>query len=206
MAHYLPLRLALAGLATVLVVGCEQSPQSPSTASAVPPANRADPAPTGSAAASFTAAGANGHTISIMDACDSDSFNAALGADTCTRNGGVRFDDFIKLLTAHHSVGAWHFTPAQAHLAVGDVLQALNRGGETHTFTEVEEFGGGIVPQLNELSGNTTVAPECVAMKADAMIPPGGHSEAETENEEGVEKYQCCIHPWMRLELHVSKH
>ena len=77
---------------------------------------------------------------------------------------------------------------------------------QTHTFTEVEDFGGGIVPQLNERSGNTTVAPECAALEPDAMIPPGRHSEAETEEEEGVERYQCCIHPWMRLELHVSKH
>jgi plastocyanin len=169
----------------------------------MPSANGPAAAATGSAAASSTA-GANGHTVSIMDSCDPDSFNAALGAGSCTRNGGVRFEDFIGLLTAHQSVGAWHFAPAQAHLAVGDVLQAVNRGGETHTFTEVEEFGGGIVPRLNELSGNTTVAPECAALKPDALIPPRGHSEAETEEEEGVEKYQCCIHPWMRLEVHVK--
>jgi plastocyanin len=204
MVHHLPLRLVLAGLATALVFGCDQPRKSPTTASVIPSADRDDPAATGSAVVSSTAA--NAHTISITDACDSDSFNAALGDGTCTRNGGVRFDDFIELLTAHQSVGAWHFTPAQAHLAVGDVLQAVNRGGETHTFTEVEEFGGGIVKQLNELSGNTTIAPECAALAPDAMIRPGGRSEAETEKEEGVEKYQCCIHPWMRLELHVSKH
>jgi plastocyanin len=205
MVHHLPLRLVLAGLATALVAGCDLSPKSPATPSVMPSANRPDAAATGSAVSSATA-GAHGHTITIKDACDPDSFNAALGAGACTRNGGVRFDDFIKLLTAHQSVGAWHFTPTQAHLAVGDVLQAVNSGGETHTFTEVEAFGGGIVPQLNELSGNTTVAPECAALKSDAKIPPGGHSEAEIEKEEGVEKYQCCIHPWMRLELHVSKH
>jgi len=205
MVHHLPLRLVLAGLATALVCGCDQSAKSPTTASMMPSANRPDTAATRPTVTSSTA-GVNGQTISIMDACDPDSFNATLGAGACTRNGGVRFDDFIKLLTAHQSVGAWHFTPAQAHLAVGDVLQAVNRGGETHTFTEVEDFGGGIVPRLNELSGNTTVAPECAALEPDAMIPPGRHSEAETEEEEGVERYQCCIHPWMRLELHISKH
>jgi len=26
------------------------------------------------------------------------------------------------------------------------------------------------------------------------------------EDEEGVEKYQCCIHPWMRAEVHIGKH
>jgi plastocyanin len=202
----LPFRLVYAGLATALVVGCDQSHPSPTTPSATPTAMGTDGGATGSAVASPAAAGANGHTVGMMDACEPTSFNAAVGAGTCTRNGGVRFDDFIRLLTAHQSVGAWHFTPAQAHLAVGDVLLAVNRGGETHTFTEVEEFGGGIIPQLNALSGNTTVAPECAALGPDAMIAPGGHSEAETEQEEGLEKYQCCIHPWMRLELHVGHH
>jgi hypothetical protein len=88
-------------------------------------------------------------------------------------------------------VGAWHITPPQTQVAVGDVLMAVNHGGEGHTFTEVEEFGGGIVPDLNQRMGLTTVAPEC---NAAAIIPPGG-SSSETEEEEGVEKYQCCIPP-----------
>ena len=84
---------------------------------------------------------------------------------------------------------------------VGDVLLAVNNGGEAHTFTEVEEFGGGIVPMLNDLSGLTTVAPEC---NQASLIPPGG-SSSEVEDEEGVEKYQCCIHPWMRAEIRIGK-
>jgi plastocyanin len=138
----------------------------------------------------------------LSDACDPETFNAALGAGTCLRNGGVRFENFLELLTLHHFVGAWHMTPPQAQLGVGDVLLAVNHGGEEHTFTEVEEFGGGIVPDLNRRMGLTTVAPEC---NQAAMIPPGG-SSSETEDEEGVEKYQCCIHPWMRAEVHVGKH
>jgi len=61
-----------------------------------------------------------------------------------------------------------------------------------------EEFGGGIVPLLNQLSGNTTVAPECLALEPDDFIPPGG-SDSDDEVEVGTEKYQCCIHPWMRV-------
>jgi plastocyanin len=144
-------------------------------------------------------------TISILDACDPDSFNAALGPGTCTRKGGVSFDNFIDLLRRHHSVGAWHFTPPQAAMDVGDMLIAVNQGGETHTFTEVEEFGGGIVPMLNELSGLTSVAPECNQLQPADFIPAGGSSR-ETEEEEGVEKYQCCIHPWMRAEVRIGKH
>jgi hypothetical protein len=62
------------------------------------------------------------------------------------RSGGFSFDNFLELLRFHHSAGAWHFTPPQAQLSVGDVLLAINRGGETHAFTEVEEFGGGHRP------------------------------------------------------------
>jgi hypothetical protein len=46
-------------------------------------------------------------------------------------------------------------------MQVGQVLVANNRGGETHTFTEVEEFGGGNNAFINNLVGLTTVAPGC---------------------------------------------
>jgi hypothetical protein len=154
--------------------------------------------------ARVTTAGAGGNTqqtITMFDACDPDSFNAVLGAGTCVRNGGLLFDNFIELLRRHQSVGAWHFTPPQGGMNVGDVLLAVNHGGEAHTFTEVEEFGGGIVPLLNNLTGLTTVAPEC----GQATLIPAGGSSSEVEDEEGVEKYQCCIHPWMRAEIRIGK-
>jgi hypothetical protein len=94
--------------------------------------------------------------------------------------GGVLFANFLDLLRDHQSVGARHFTPPQARMDVGDVLLAVNHGGETHTFTEVDKYGGGIVPMLNELSGMTTVAPECQALQPGDFIPAGG-SLSETE-------------------------
>jgi hypothetical protein len=203
-----PLRVAVvaAGLSTVFIFGCSDSTKMPAGQSVVAPsATGASAAATGQASVALTAIGAAGHaqrTIDIFDACDPDSFNAALGAGTCVRSGGLPFDSFIDLLRRHHSAGAWHFTPPQAELGVGDVLMAVNHGGETHTFTEVEEFGGGIVPLLNNLTGLTTVAPEC----NQATFIPAGGSSSETENDEGVEKYQCCIHPWMRAVVHVGKH
>ncbi|HEV7590994.1 MAG TPA: hypothetical protein VGO40_22980, partial [Longimicrobium sp.] len=77
-------------------------------------------------------------------------------------------------------------------------------GGETHTYTEVEEFGGGVVPALNTASGNTTVAPECAddaEFAASTII--SGQTMAHTFEETGTEKYQCCIHPWMRQTVTV---
>jgi plastocyanin len=160
---------------------------------------------TSAALTTMSGGGRTQRTVDMFDACDADTFNAALGAGTCARNGGLPFDTFIELLRRHQSVGAWHFTPPQAQLGVGDMLVAVNHGGETHTFTEVEDYGGGIVPLLNDLSGNLIVAPECNQLKPADFIPAGG-SSSETENEEGVEKYQCCIHPWMRAVVRVGKH
>ena len=198
-----PLPAVIAGLATALVVACSDSTRSPAGPSAS--------ASTSAAGAVSAVAGALGkggkaqRVVDLFDACDPETFNAALGPGTCVRNGGVRFENFLELLSRHHSVGAWHFTPPRAQMGVGDVLMAVNHGGETHTFTEVDEFGGGIVPDLNERMGLTSVAPECNQLAPSDFIPAGG-SSAETEDEEGVEKYQCCIHPWMRAEVHIGKH
>ncbi|HEX3160712.1 MAG TPA: hypothetical protein VHQ45_19485 [Gemmatimonadaceae bacterium] len=144
--------------------------------------------------------------VNMMDACDPTTFNAALGDPAaCVRNGGVTFEHFIAQLTKHQKVGAWHFAPPNMHVAVGDVLLAVNRGGEDHTFTEVEEFGGGIVPDLNALAGTPVQAPECLSLDEDDFVPPGGTYRDEVE-EAGTELYQCCIHPWMRTVVHARAH
>ena len=89
-------------------------------------------------------------------------------------------------------------------MQVGQMLVATNHGGETHTFTEVDEFGGGIVPLLNELTGMTEVAPECSQLASKHFLAPGA-SSSEKEEDAGVEKYQCCIHPWMRAEVRIAQ-
>jgi plastocyanin len=142
-------------------------------------------------------AGGEQRLVQMMDACDPQSFNAVLGAGSCTRQGGLTFAKFITLLGRHQTVGAWHFAPPTLNARVGQELLAVNQGGEEHTFTEVEEFGGGIIPDLNNLSGEPVPAPECLALEPDDFVPPGGTYTDEVE-EEGVERYQCCIHPWMR--------
>jgi plastocyanin len=144
-------------------------------------------------------------TVQMMDRCDPGTFNAVIGAGTCTRqDGGITFDQFISQLTRMHDAPTWRFAPANVVLSEGDVLTAVNVGGEAHTFTEVEEFGGGIVPILNQLTGNTTVAPECTALTGADFVPPGG-STSETVGEPGIERYMCCIHPWMRAVVQVRE-
>jgi len=143
--------------------------------------------------------------VNMLDACDPATFNAVIGEGSCTRpGGGVTFQTFIDQLMRHGVAAAWRFTPLNATMRVGDELVAVNQGGETHTFTEVAEFGGGIVDQLNTLAGVPVKAPECLTLDPDDFVAPGGTYRDET-TEAGNEKYQCCIHPWMRLEAKIRE-
>jgi len=142
-------------------------------------------------------------TVDINDQCDPASFNAAFGPGTCvTTHAGVQLDNFIRELTQTQKVGAWNFAPRQVSLGNGQAFLAENRGGEVHTFTEVDEFGGGIVPLLNTLSGNPVPAPECGVLGSSDFIPPGSMTAPDVETP-GVHHYQCCIHPWMRTDVTV---
>ena len=142
--------------------------------------------------------------IEMLDACDPTTFNAILGANACVRSGGVTFEHFIGQVTRMGEAPSWRFAPTNVQARVGQTLLAINRGGEEHTFTEVEAFGGGVVPILNQLSGNTAVAPECDAITPADRIPAGGSVSDEVE-ETGTELYQCCIHPWMRTTVTVRR-
>jgi len=145
--------------------------------------------------------GASG-VVRLQDNCDPATFNATLGAGACqhaSSGTGLTFTAFNAELTANHSVAAWKIVPTNLDVSEGAQLAVVNNGGETHTYTEVEEFGGGVVPTLNQASGNTTVAPECLdAATFDESTVRSGQSKTETFDERGTEKYQCCIHPWMR--------
>jgi len=153
-----------------------------------------------------TTAQLHGHTdvrVNMLDACDPGSFDAVLGDGACARSGGIKFDQFISLLTQLGVVGPWHFAPNNANVPVGATFVATNMGGEVHTFTEVAQYGGGIVPSLNQLAHVPDVAPECRSLEADDFVAPG-RTYTEQVDEAGTVKFQCCIHPWMRLEAQVA--
>jgi len=152
--------------------------------------------------------GRDGHTgvdrlLTMLDACDGPSFSAQHIA--CARSGGVSFQQFIDEVTRKGSVGGWEFAPPKLALKLGESFAALNRGGEAHTFTEVAHFGGGIVPSLNQLSGNPVPAAECLALAPSAFVAPGMMSMPDVADETGTELYQCCIHPWMRTVVTVKR-
>jgi len=71
-----------------------------------------------------------------------------------------------------------------------------------HTFTHVKAFGGGIVPLLNDLAGVPTPAPECLQLEDDDFVAPGTTYEEDIVDT-GTQRFQCCIHPWMRLEVRI---
>ena len=197
-------------LAAVAVCGCVAACDkagSPSSESSIPvaPSGVSSPQQVVPASGAMTSlVGSANVPISILDNCDPETFNANVRPGACVRNGGMKFDDFIAILTRLHSVDSWHFSRPVTNARVGQTLLVTNRGGEVHTFTEVEEFGGGIVEDLNRLAGVPDVAPECRNLAPTDFVAPG-QTFTETEDEEGDEKYQCCIHPWMHLDLHVTE-
>ena len=81
---------------------------------------------------------------------------------------------------------------------------ARNTGGEPHTFTEVENFGGGCVDVLNAGLGLEPVA-ECSdpALFGSTLVFPGGSLQA-SDLAVGNHKFMCLIHPWMRQVIAVE--
>jgi plastocyanin len=142
-------------------------------------------------------------TVGILDQCEAASFNAVLGAGTCTGQGTTTVSQFIAELAATGTVVAWQFDPATLTLMPGRSITATNFGGEVHTFTRVAQFGGGIIPALNTASGNPTEAPECKGITNADRIAPGGTFKTDVETSAGTHLYQCCIHPWMRETVSV---
>ena len=144
--------------------------------------------------------------IRLLDDCEPTSFNAVLGAGICVGNGHTTFDEFIGELVATQDVHKWRNQPSQVQLNIGRPTIVENRGGEDHTFTEVAQFGGGVVDALNGISGNPVPAPECLGPLD--IIPPGGVEDGpmagSSELPVGIHRFQCCIHPWMRTVIEVS--
>ena len=116
--------------------------------------------------------------------------------------------------------GAWYFSPllnasagtfrlVTVNLAAGKKTSLQNTGGELHTFTRVDRFGGGVVQFLNDLTGNHDPVPECLQPENSSNIfveagtteqgPVAGSSELPM----GMSRWECCIHPWMRMVINV---
>jgi plastocyanin len=159
------------------------------------------------ASAALAAPAAGAPMVKLRDACDPATFNAVLGADACVGNGNVTFDEFIDRLLRTGDHPLWRFTPSRATIAAGQAIPVSNVGGEFHTFSRTEEFGGGFVAELNELLGLDVIADGCTQ-------PPGptnlflGAGESGTISSaalgSGTHRFLCCVHPWMRATYRVQ--
>jgi hypothetical protein len=149
--------------------------------------------------------------IVALDECDPTSFNAALGPDFC-RNVALAplgfattIDDLFTKAAAGTPDPGWDFEPDLVTIKKNTSLSVADQGGEPHTFTEVAKFGGGFIDGLNH--GEDTV-PECAGgfsniKVARTRVVQGSHLDV-TGLSKGKHLFQCCIHPWMRVEVDVK--
>ena len=139
----------------------------------------------------------------------SDHFQRFTGADFC-KNVTLGFTPCLTLLAGAEAGTpdpGWDFEPDLVTIHKGDIVSAVNQGGEVHTFTEVKAFGNGFIPPLNPGSA-TSAVPDCtggfgsVAVAKTRMLQ-GSHLDI-TGLSKGKHLFQCCIHPWMRMEVDVK--
>jgi hypothetical protein len=152
------------------------------------------------------------HVAGIVahDACDPLTFNQTkFGPNTCLKEGHTTFNDFVAQLLANHQAKGWQFTPEQAIAEFGSDLLGNNVGGEVHTFTPVVAYGGSLIADINALIGAGDAPVECQGLEQDDFVASGTQYRIEAEelsnvaDANGVAKIQCCIHPWMRAEVHL---
>jgi len=155
--------------------------------------------------------------VRMQDRCDPASFNAAIPAQpgqppTCQDHNGelVTFDEFLAQLNpVDGGHDKWNMHPDEIHLKMGDSLSVSVRGGEFHTFTEVEAFGAGCIDFINGALGlagppsadcATNLAPVFAGGTGSA---PGLPPVVVSDLSPGTHMFMCLIHPWMQAVVTV---
>jgi plastocyanin len=147
--------------------------------------------------------------ISVMDDClpGDPAWNPTGGCGLKPHQGDVSMAEFDVLLRSPLTIPpnefliehpSWRNEPSHITVKSGKTVHIRNRGGRGHTFTEVTEFGGGMIPPLNI---GLSVAPQC---NQDAIPLAPGATVTLTSLAPGLHKFQCCIHPWMRATIRVE--
>jgi plastocyanin len=171
-------------------------------------------------AASVRAQG-NGNSPGIaqvvaLDECDPTTFNAALsesGGGFCHNVSLAAFgysttlSDLLSLAEAGTPDPGWDYEPDTLRIKQGTIVSVVDQGGEPHTFTEVKAFGNGFLPPLNPGS-STNVIPECSGGFKNIAVARTRVVQGSRLDVIGLSKgkhlFQCCIHPWMRMEVDVQ--
>ena len=150
--------------------------------------------------------------VLLEDDCDPTTFNAAGQAlfqqNLCEEDfdGSVTFGEFLDALVLDGGHDAWKFTPNHATIRQGESLKAINTGGESHSFTEVEDFGGGIIPEINQLLGGLEPVPEAQDPNifGPTIVAPGD-SLTVSDLEAGTHRFMCVFHPWQQSVIKVTE-
>jgi plastocyanin len=147
--------------------------------------------------------------IVALDECDPTTFNAALGADFCknvTLGAFTVLTDLFKKAKSGTPDPNWDFEPDVLRIKKGTPLVVTDQGGEPHTFTEVEHFGGGFIPDLNAPGQNVVSVFEGgfanLGVARTRILQ--GSQQLITGLGKGEHLFQCCIHPWMRVKVEVK--
>jgi plastocyanin len=155
--------------------------------------------------------------VVALDECDPRTFNPALGEEgtgfchnvTLYNLPGHDYSTTLDDLVAQANSGTpdpgWDFEPDQLTIQKGTAVSVVDQGGEPHTFTEVAQFGGGFVEALNH---GEAIVPECAGgfknvAVARTRILQGSRLDV-TGLSRGRHLFQCCIHPWMHMEVDVK--
>jgi plastocyanin len=149
--------------------------------------------------------------VVALDECDPNTFNAALGPSFChnVALAALGYATTLSDLFAKAAAGTpdpgWDFEPDTLTVNKGTPVVTVDQGGEPHTFTEVAHFGGGFIPGLN--AGQETV-PECSGGFSNVAVARTRIIQGSQLQVAGLSKgkhyFQCCIHPWMRVEVDVN--
>ena len=154
--------------------------------------------------------------VVALDECDPVTFNPAVGEEgtgfchNVTLYGlklhfETMLDDLIKQANEGTPDPGWDFEPDHVTIQKGTTISVVDQGGEPHTFTEVAHFGGGFVPGLN--NGQDTV-PECLGGFKNVAVARTRILQGSRLDVMGLSKgkhhFQCCIHPWMHMDVDVK--
>jgi plastocyanin len=152
----------------------------------------------------------NDNKIDIVDNClpGDPGWDATGGCLLKEAQGDVPNAEFGALLRSPLTIPpngylighpSWRNEPSHLSTSEGKAVTVSNRGGRVHTFTEVANFGGGRIGGLNI---GLSAAPECNPALTTDLAPGASTTIAVTG--EGLHKFQCCIHPWMRATVRVE--
>ncbi len=150
--------------------------------------------------------------IALLDDCDPNADWGAVGGCQPNHNdGNVTLAEFNALVASPLSLSpvfvghpSWRFEPGYITVELGDRVRVRNLGGRNHTFTKVAQFGSGVAP-APPLNAGFAVAPECT--QSPEVVAPGDRSVVAGLSSAGggVNRYQCCFHPWMRTVIKVAE-